>query len=849
MTGPTKKPSPLYITAGKVSLLAAIPLTGILLRTGKPPSFNLLAVVAVAIGYLLVELCDVRLTLGRSYHHHYKATEVPLIAGAILLGPIVHVSIRLVATFVGTILRRYRGDRYQPLVGPAFGNAGIGTLEVASFTGVLAAFNWSFSLSGLAPVHLVAGWVVYSLVWEAVMTSCRVLRGESFRETFVWTRFNLGLVLSFITMIGALTFSMAISKETHLLIPTLVIGLVCILGPLKFGLGLLARAEAHRSLDHFFVMLQTTSAENVSEALDLACSSAQSTSAELFLLERPGHYLDYDVVHHITAAERKTITVAEIPVWLRRSFEKPVSVWPNQKPDSNTFAPKARTEIVCPLVANGTPIGMLVLHDQLDHSDLVDLSDVEVAKRLAQHLSLWLQQDRLLTSLRNEAFNDPLTGLLNRRGFNEQWLELKSRGYQRIVALAIDLDNFKEVNTHAGHGGGDQVLIETAERLRAALPPRTIIARFGGDEFAVLIPGIREEATKDAYEFGLMVRQTLSRRFDVDGSLLTVGGSVGVALWPDHGDDLTAVLKAADAALYAAKNDPEIGVSSQAFPNYGSDTGLLINAHRLEQALDENRIKIFYQPLIDMTTCQVAGFEALVRWQDGDQLVTPDRFIALAERSGHIHKLTNFVMHHAFAATKQWQQQLGRPISISINVSPVSIGNLSVLDGLDIELLRSGLDPDCVRIEVTESRIIHDTLRCTVHLKNLKKKGVHISLDDFGTGASTHQWLTVMQPDEIKIDRSFVRTMNEKHGNGIVKTHVFMAELLGMNTVAEGIETVEQFNQLRAYGVKLGQGFLLARPMPEDTVQTWLHNEEPHLQTLLTLAESLPTAGNNPLVK
>jgi hypothetical protein len=161
MTRPTKKPSPLYLTAGKVSLLAAIPLTGFVLRTSKSQSFNMLAVVVVAIGYVLVELCTVRLTLGRSYHHHYLATEVPLVAGAILLGPVVHVCVRLIAAFAGTLLRRYREDRDQPLAGPAFGNAGIGALEVACFAGVLSAFKWSFSISGLAPVYLVAAWVVY----------------------------------------------------------------------------------------------------------------------------------------------------------------------------------------------------------------------------------------------------------------------------------------------------------------------------------------------------------------------------------------------------------------------------------------------------------------------------------------------------------------------------------------------------------------------------------------------------------------------------------------------------------------------------------------------------------------
>jgi diguanylate cyclase (GGDEF)-like protein len=831
----------LFKTATRLAAAVLVPLLAVCRLADETPEFTIIAAVSVFLGYVAVYLFQVRLTVGRNVHHHYAATEFSLLAGAVFLGPITHVVVRFISTATATAWRRYRAGTGEPIFRPAVANASLGAVEVAVFGSVLFALGWRSTLTGLAPVKIMAAWAAYCLASEALVPCARLLHGEPLRASLHWLRVARQVALSFGTMVAALTFALSLSGEIRYLTPLLIIGALCIVAPIKFVMRLLARAEAHRSLDSFFTLLQTTDADNVAGALKLASEAAQSTQVELILLERAGHAMPYDVVHHVNPAGRKTMTVAELPVrWRSKFTAEQFSVYPNHKPMSSVDLPPSRTEIVCPLVANGEPLGLLVLTDQLDGADTVDLGDIEVSLRLAQHLSLWVQQDRLMTSLRNEAFNDPLTGLLNRRGFGEKWLELKSQGHERVVALMIDLDNFKEVNTHAGHGGGDQVLIEAAERLRAALPPRTVIARFGGDEFAILIPGIREQVAQDGYDFGVLVRQALSQRFSVDGSLITVGGSVGVALWPDHGDDLTAVLKAADAALYAAKNDPDVGVSSQALPSYGSDAGLKMNAYRLEAAIANGDIKVFYQPIIDVATCRVAGFEALARWQDGDQLVPPDRFIPLAEKTGHIHQLTNYVMKRSFAATSEWQRLIGRPLSISVNFSTLSIGNPSVLDSLDIELLASGLDPAMVHVEVTESRILGDTLRSTVHLKNVKQKGVQISLDDFGTGASTHQWLAVMQPDEIKIDRSFIRTMDEKHGEGIIKTHVYMAELFSMSTVAEGIETIEQWNRLREYGVGRGQGYLLARPMPEASVQTWLLNDEPHLQSLLTLAESLP---------
>ncbi len=836
-----KKPVPLYrrvtwIAGGLTAALVPF------LTSGGAWSGRAWIIGLLTLAYVTVELLQVRLSLGRQNHFYFKATEIPLLAGALLLGPFTHVLARILGTFAGTAWRRYRSGTNDPVFGPALANASTGALEVTIFGAVLLVFKWKSSLAASAPIHVLIAWMAFAIVWESLIVLARKWQGDPLRECFNWVRIGRGAALSFATMVAALVFAMSLRSETHLLTPALIVGIACIIAPVKLVLALLARAEAHRSLDQFFTLLQTTEADDIAGALELACDAAQSTSVELLLLERANHAMPYDVVHHITLGGRNSMTVAELPVrWRGKFVDEQVTVYPNDLPVSSVDLPPSRTEIVCPLMANGEPLGLLVLTDQLDGADNVDQSDVEVSMRLAQHLSLWVQQDRLMTSLRNEAFNDPLTGLLNRRGFGERWLEIKGQGHERVVALMIDLDNFKEVNTHAGHAGGDEVLIEAAERLRAALPPRTVIARFGGDEFAILIPGIREQVAQDGYDFGVVVRRALSQRFSVDGSLITVGGSVGVALWPDHGEDLTAVLKAADAALYAAKNDPDIGVSSQALPSYGSDAGLKMNAYRLEAAIAGGDIKVFYQPIIDIASCRVAGFEALVRWQDGDQLVPPDRFIPLAEKTGHIHQLTNYVMARSFAATREWQELIGRPLSISVNFSTLSIGNPSVLDSLEIELLKSGLDASNVHVEVTESRILGDTLRSTVHLKNVKQKGVKISLDDFGTGASTHQWLAVMQPDEIKIDRSFIRTMDEKHGEGIIKTHVYMAELFGMGTVAEGIETVEQWNRLREYGVQRGQGYLLARPMPEASVQTWLLNDEPHLQSLLTLAESLPS--------
>ena len=245
-------------------------------------------------------------------------------------------------------------------------------------------------------------------------------------------------------------------------------------------------------------------------------------------------------------------------------------------------------------------------------------------------------------------------------------------------------------------------------------------------------------------------------------------------------------------------------------------------------------------PIVDMATYRVAGFEALARWKDRGRIVMPQEFIPLAEKTGHIHALTTSLIGQAIENTHLWTQRFGRKIEVGINISPMSVANPATYEALVDSLARTGLDPSAVYLEVTESRVFKDPMRATVHLNHLRKTGVKLSLDDFGTGASTHEWLFRMKPDQIKIDRMFVKDMCvDERAAGIVELDVQTGRKFNAAVVAEGIETVAHWHAARAMGVSFAQGYLLGRPKPASEIQDWLEHEEPRLEQFIRLADSL----------
>ncbi len=826
-----------------LAVAAAIPLVAFSAISGMPIPVNYTDSLLILFAYLLVERFALRLRVGE-FHLNFVATELPAVLGLLFLpiGP--HLVVRFLAGALGTLWRR-RGDTTLPRLTVASANGILGAVEVAILTSALVLSGWDGELTLTTSLILVGATIAQAAFFQANNALARKICKIELNLAAVLDDLANSTTLSVISMCASLLLFMSISAPQFLVI---IVGCLAAIHPTRKITRLLTTADQYRSLDKFFSLLQQSDSSNVDEALELARQATKSRDVTLVILEREGLDHQLESALSISGSKRESGPLSQLPVGWRNVLSSSET-----RVHRDTSNQKQHDEIVCPLIVSGHTVGLLVCADQLDPARRIGENTVATATRIAQHLSMWLEQDRLMTELRREmverthqALHDPLTGLLNRRGLSEAWDDEALNENQTKALFLVDLDSFKAVNTHIGHDGGDRVLMEVAQRLRAALPPRAHIARLGGDEFAVLIAGVRG-GTKDvesAGELGVIMRNALAQAHRVNNEDLQVGGSVGVSVAPLHGNDLATLMRNADAALFVAKDDTESGVSVFATASFGHEAQL-VDSYRLKTAIANGDIQPYYQPIIDMQTCRIAGFEALARWDDNGTMIMPNQFIPLAEKSGHIQPMTELVMRVAFVQTREWQELTGRDLYIGVNVSPVSIAHPDTLRALNDALRHSGIDPACVHVEVTESRMFKDPMRATAHLQRLRETGVQISLDDFGTGHSSHEWLVRMAPNQLKIDRLFVRDINDPRAAGIIDVDVMIAKKFGMSIVAEGIETADQWRRLKQLGVGLGQGYLLGRPKPAALTTEWIMNEEPTLGHLLNLAESLdPESGH-----
>ena len=412
------------------------------------------------------------------------------------------------------------------------------------------------------------------------------------------------------------------------------------------------------------------------------------------------------------------------------------------------------------------------------------------------------------------AHHDLLTGLANRAFFTEKIedavADLRRHG-KPFAVFMLDLDKFKDVNDALGHPAGDQLLQETAKRLKSSLRETDILARLGGDEFAIVQSGeadLREGAT------GLAARiaNIISEPFDLDGNFVSVGTSIGIALAPDHGNESTELLKMADLALYRAKSAGRNGF--RFFE--GTMLAHIENRRQLEAelraAISRSEFELHYQAIIDVKTRRQAGFEALVRWRHPTRgLLIPDQFIPLAEESGLIVPLGGWILQQACADAVNWPSH----IKIAVNLSPVQLAQPDLLQIVLRVLVESSLAPERLELEITETALFKSDVDYATLIRQLKSVGVSISLDDFGTGYSSLSYLTMFPFDKIKIDRSFTSNLTRRADcAAIVSAVLALGRGLDTETVAEGVETEQQFGILRAAGVTFVQGYLFGRPCP-----------------------------------
>jgi diguanylate cyclase (GGDEF)-like protein len=469
------------------------------------------------------------------------------------------------------------------------------------------------------------------------------------------------------------------------------------------------------------------------------------------------------------------------------------------------------------LAAGNAPAGVLEVYVSYDGVSDEIREDVKVVAMLLGGglLLLFAALFRIVAGasrrLRRQALHDALTGLPNRTLLHSR-ADRVLRGDEPAAMLLIDLDRFKEVNDTLGHDYGDALLVDVSERLQATLRRGDTLARLGGDEFAVLVCGAPDRAA--VVELAARLQDALRRPFALRDVAVELEASIGVAFYPEHGETAGALLQRADVAMYDAKRGRR-GVATYAPERdpYSADRlGLLAE---LRRAIECDELVLHYQPKVSLSTGELTGVEALVRWQHPSRgLLSPDEFVPLAERTGAVADLTRWVVDRALKQHCAWREQ-GIDLPVAVNLAAANIVDVTLPGAVARLLERHDVAGDRLECEISEHTVMADPVRASDVLAALRKLGVRLSLDDFGTGHSSLSYLKRLPLDEVKIDRSFVAGMAEDENDAvIVRSTIDLARNLGLQVVAEGVETAEIMQALAELRCDTAQGYHISRPLP-----------------------------------
>ena len=474
--------------------------------------------------------------------------------------------------------------------------------------------------------------------------------------------------------------------------------------------------------------------------------------------------------------------------------------------------------LAAPLLTKGEARGVLCAYNRTGLQGF-EAGEIAVLEALARELAGALEKAELVEEVLHQALHDALTGLPNRTLFNQR--------VQRAIAAArsekahaavmlIDLNRFKEVNDTLGHHNGDLLLQDFSRRLQNSLRPGDTVARLGGDEFAIVIPTV--EGASGAERVVTRILRALDEPFALHELTLDVDAAIGVALYPEHGDDPATLLQRADVAMYAAKGTLS-GYEVYSAENDRYSPRRLALVSELRSAASRGELRVHYQPKSELRTGRITGLEALIRWEHpryGN--VSPDEFIPIAEQTGSIRPLTSFVLEEALTQCGLWRRS-GLDLDMAVNLSVRSLLDSDLPAEIAALLKETGVPPGSLTLELTESSMMSDPVRTADVLERLHDLGTRISIDDYGTGYSSLSYLRRLPVDEMKIDKSFVQSMGQDGDEEvIVRSTVDLGHNLGLRVVAEGVESEADWARLAALGCDSAQGYYLSKPIPASEV-------------------------------
>ena len=500
-----------------------------------------------------------------------------------------------------------------------------------------------------------------------------------------------------------------------------------------------------------------------------------------------------------------------------------VAVWVDGAERSPAGAERSQAgawTLVVPAAATAAGLAVLILSSRIQESVLAVALAALTLVFAAVRTQLAFRELTKMNDLRRQVFTDDLTGLPNRRALYADIPDrLTNAAGGRSALLLLDLDRFKEVNDSLGHDIGDRLLVQVGQRLSGHLGAGDLLARLGGDEFAILL----DDAGSDrAVAVATTLHGLLAAPFTLAGIAVQTDVSIGIALYPDQGKDVRALLRRADMAMYKAKGartGHHVFVSAD--DRHGDDR--LRTLQELRTALSRDELVLHYQPKVDLDTGEVHGVEALVRWHHPVRgLLYPDAFLELVEEAGLMREMTNLVLRKALDQAAIWQVR-ETPLTVAVNLSASSLMDADLPERVASMVDERGLETSALALEITEDFLMADRGRGKAILTRLRDAGIQIAIDDFGTGYSSLAYLRDLPIDELKLDRSFVMPMaGDPRAAALVASTIHLAHSLGLRMVAEGVEDAATYDRLVGFGCDHAQGFHLSRPIPAADLERWL---------------------------
>jgi diguanylate cyclase (GGDEF)-like protein len=789
----------------------------------------------LAIGFFISELTVVHLRFRRDAHS-FSMSEIPLVIGFFLVAPVELVIGQLVANaFVLTFNRR------QPLIKLAFNLAQFAlqtALAIAAFRAVVAVAD------PLGP----AGWIGALAATITALTIADILINMAIRMTGgTLNNRDILEVYGLSALAATLNTGLAIIGIT-LLIRAPSAAVVAFVPPIVMFMGYRAYVTQRHERTRLKALYDATRDLHQSPQIESALVAAARHACAMFEVEFA------EILVFPTGPTGNAFRTAvgpgdrlEMMVPLDLSTEHPIwkEVFPSRSgvllADGANLArehgPVITDYIAAPLTGNDDVLGVFLVANKLGNVSALTEDDLAILMTLAGQVSVSLQNGRLedslaaLTELKEElryqALHDSLTLLANRALFREKVeraLESHKDKIRFIAVLFLDLDDFKVINDSLGHAAGDQMLIAVAGRLQGACRPGDLVARLGGDEFAVLVEGITESA--EALAVADRITEKLTAVFSLEGKKVSTRASIGIA-FAEQGEDPDQLLRNADAAMYAAKRNGKGAWQVFESSMHTEVRTRLELRHDLKEALAQEDLAVSYQPIVDMRSGQIVAVESLVRWnhpERGD--IPPSQFIPFAEETGLIGPIGRWVLREACHQARAWERinpKSEYPIRVAVNLSPAQLTDDGLVDQVRSTLLEEGVPADLLIFEITETVMMQTSIR---KLKELRELGVQLAIDDFGTGYSSLSYLDRLPVDIVKVDKSFTARLGfANEVPQLVKTVVQLGEALGLETIVEGIESIEQFEQIKELGCLHGQGFLFAEPLSSKAIGALLKVE------------------------